>query len=209
MKALILAGGDLHQSPFVQGIIKEATFIVAADSGLHHAKTLGLKPDLIVGDFDSVDKNILQAYPDVPQKRFSIHKNLLDVEIALQTAHEKGASSYSILGATGSRLDQSLATFFIAARLKRNGFEVSIHGKQDVFFLQNESKIFDLPEQQPFSLLSLEAVSTVSLENALYPLETQALEFGVGLGVSNQVKVSPLVVTVQEGLVAVILEYES
>jgi thiamine pyrophosphokinase len=206
MKALILAGGDLYQSPFVKRIVKEATFIVAADSGLHHAKTLNIKPDLIVGDFDSVDNAVLQEYQDVPQERFSIHKNLLDVEIALQAARKQGATSFAILGATGSRLDQSLATLFIAANLKREGVEVSIHGKQDVFFLADQTQAFDLPNQQLFSLLSLETASTVSLENALYPLQHERLEFGLGLGVSNRVKQSPLTVTVLQGLVAVILE---
>ena len=206
MKALILAGGDLHLSSFVKNI--KADFIVAADSGLHHAKTLGLKPDLIVGDFDSVKQDILKEYSHIPTQTFSEHKDLLDIEIALQAAREQGATSFQILGATGSRLDQSLATFFIASTLKRQGFEISIHGKQDVFFLSNESKHFDLPEDQLFSLLSLDKVSKVSLENALYPLNNHPLKFGIGLGVSNRVKVSPLTVTVQEGLVAVILEYE-
>jgi thiamine pyrophosphokinase len=213
MKALILAGGDLHQSPFVKTLITQADFIVAADSGLHHAKTLKLKPHLIVGDFDSVDSGVLQDYDNVPQERYSTHKDLLDVEIALQAARQQGATAFHIIGGTGSRLDQSLATLFIASRLKREGFEISVHGKQDVFFLSNETlsnktQSFEVPKNQLFSLLSFSETSVVSLENALYPLENYRLEYGVGLGVSNQVKASPLKVTVQKGLVAVILEYE-
>jgi thiamine pyrophosphokinase len=208
MKAVILAGGDLNLSSFVKDLVQKAQWVVAADSGLHHAKGLNLKPDLIVGDFDSVSQETLKQYPNIPRKHFPEHKDVLDIEIAIQAARQQGASSYHLLGSIGSRLDQSLATLFIATRLKKEGFDVSIHGKQDVFFLSGETKIFDLPRQQLFSLLSLEPSSTVSLENALYPLEHFRLEFGVGLGVSNRVKVSPLKVTVQEGLVAVILEYE-
>jgi thiamine pyrophosphokinase len=209
MNAIILAGGDLHISPFVKEIIQDAQFVVAADSGLHHAQTLKLKPNLIVGDFDSVNKDILKQYQHIPTQRFPEHKDLLDVEIALQAAKKQSAGSIAILGATGSRLDQSLATLFIATRLKKEGLDISIHGEQDVFFLSHETKTFDLPTQQLFSLLSLEPVSIVSLGNALYPLHNFRLEFAVGLGISNRVKTSPLKVTVQEGLVAVILEYES
>jgi thiamine pyrophosphokinase len=208
MKAIILAGGDLALRPNIQELFHDAAFIVAADSGLHHAVTLNVKPNVIVGDFDSVDNKILQQFPDVPKENYSRHKDLLDLEIALAVVLGRGATSIHILGSLGSRLDQSLAALFIAARFKREGIAISLHGQQDIYFLLGlENLRLSLPVSQRFSLLSLDEVAVVSLQNAVYPLHEFALEFGVGLGVSNEVKASPLTVSVHEGLVVLVLEY--
>jgi thiamine pyrophosphokinase len=208
MKAIILAGGELNIRPTIKALLDEATFIVAADSGLHHAVTLGVKPDVIVGDFDSVHPLVLEQFPDVPKKTYSRHKDLLDLEIALGVVLEQGASSLHILGATGGRFDQSLAALFIAARFKGEGIQISLHGQQDIYFLRGpESQRYALPVKQRFSLLSLRDSSVVSLVNAAYPLNEFTLEYGVGLGISNEVKTTPLTVNVHEGLVVVVLEY--
>jgi thiamine pyrophosphokinase len=208
MKAVILAGGDLTLRPSIKELLRESAFIVAADSGLHHAVTLSIKPDVIVGDFDSVSPEVLEQFPDVPKKSYSRHKDLLDLEIALGVVLEQAATSIHILGAIGGRFDQSLAALFIAARFKREGIDISLHGQQDIYFLLGpENQRYAVPVGQQFSLLSLSDVSLVSLSNAAYPLNEYALEYGVGLGISNEVKTSPLTVNVHEGLAVVVLEY--
>lgn len=208
MNAVILAGGELVVRPNIKEMLRESAFIVAADSGLHHAVTLDLIPDVIVGDFDSVSPEVLEQFPDVPKKSYSRHKDLLDLEIALGVVLEQAATSIHILGATGGRFDQSLAALFIAARFKREGIDISLHGQQDIYFLRGlESQRYPVPVGQRFSLLSLSDISVVSLSNAAYPLNEFALEYGVGLGISNEVKTSPLTVNVHDGLVVVVLEY--
>jgi thiamine pyrophosphokinase len=208
MKTVILAGGDLAIRPNIKVVLSEAKFIVAADSGLHHAVTLGVSPDVIVGDFDSVRPEVLGLFSEVPKKTYSKHKDLLDLEIALGVVLEQGAQSISVIGALGGRFDQSLAALFIAARFKREGIDISLHGQQDVYFLRGpESQRYALPVGQRFSVLSLSDRTLVSLVNAAYPLNEFGLEYGVGLGVSNEVKSSPLTVNVHEGLLAVVLEY--
>ncbi|MGL4609913.1 MAG: thiamine diphosphokinase [Trueperaceae bacterium] len=210
MKAIILAGGDLALRPAITSIIQdqEKVFIVAADGGLQHALTLGLSPDIIVGDFDSVSPEILEQFPDVPKKSYSRHKDLLDLEIALGVALEHGASSISILGGLGGRLDQSLAALFIATRFKREGIDISLHGYQDIYLLlAPESQRYELLIGQVFSLLSLSSHSVITLTNAAYPLNEFVLEYGVGLGISNEVRVTPLTLNIHEGLVVLILEY--
>jgi thiamine pyrophosphokinase len=208
MKAVILAGGDLKVRPIIKEMLRDAALVVAADSGLHHAVTLDLTPDIIVGDFDSVHPEVLEQFPDVPKKSYSRHKDLLDLEIALGVVLEQAASSIHILGATGGRFDQSLAALFIAARFKREGIDISLHGHQDVYFLSGlESQRYAVAAGQRFSVLSLSDSSVVSLVNATYPLNEFALEYGVGLGISNEVKTSPLTVNVHAGLAVVVFEY--
>ena len=101
-----------------------------------------------------------------------------------------------------------LAAVLIAARWKREGHNVSLQsGDRAVYLLAGEDEVrLELSPQQRFSLLSLSETSTVSLENAAYPLERHELPFGVGRGVSNEVERSPLRVRLTGGLVVVMVE---
>jgi thiamine pyrophosphokinase len=208
MKAIILAGGELSVRPTIKDLAKQADYIVAADGGLQHALTLDIHPDVVVGDFDSVTPEVLEQFPDVPKKSYSRHKDLLDLEIALGVALERGATHIAVLGAVGGRFDQSLAALFIATRFRREGITISLHGSQDIYILlAPESQRYTVPEGQRFSLLSLSSKSVITLTNAAYPLNEYALEYGVGLGVSNEVRASPLTVNVHEGLAVLVLEY--
>ena len=125
---MVLAGGELTITPQVQRLAAEASLVIAADSGLRHARGLGLTPDLIVGDFDSVAEDDLNAFPTVPRQVHSPDKDQLDLELAIDEARERGVRRLAILGALGGRFDQSLAALLIAARLCRKDLVLSLHG---------------------------------------------------------------------------------
>jgi thiamine pyrophosphokinase len=209
VKAVILAGGRLVPSARLAPLIEGAGLVVAADSGLRHARLLRLEPAAIVGDFDSVSAADLEAYPEVPRLRFPARKDLLDLELAIDFARERGASELTILGAFGTRLDQSLACLLIGARLRREGLAISLHdGERDAFpAVAGERLRLELPAGTVFSLLALED-SRCSVGGADYPLERAELPFGIGLGVANRARGGPDV-EVHEGLVAVIVEWTS
>lgn len=208
MRAVILAGGEITVTQRLRGECGAADLIVAADSGLRHAAALGVSPDIVVGDFDSVTKEVLAEYPDLPSVKHPPEKDLLDLELALNYAQERGAEEYLVVGGLGDRFDQSLAAVFIAARWARAGFGVSLEsGERAVYLLTGEEEVrLELPPKQRFSLLSLGETSTVSLEGAKYPLQDYELPFGVGRGVSNEVARSPLRVKLAGGLAVLLVE---
>ncbi len=206
MKAVILAGGELQANASLRSLAAQADLFIAADSGLRHAKDLGLMPHILIGDFDSVTKEDLASFPGLPRQLYPPEKDQLDLELALDYAREQGAEDILILGGLGGRFDQSLATVLIAARLKQEGLSISLHSKPSVYFLAGQEVLkLRLPPKQRFSLLSLAKTSTVSLHNAKYPLKQQ-LGFGLGLGISNEVLDSPLKISLEDGLLAVIVE---
>jgi thiamine pyrophosphokinase len=191
-----------HLLPLLQG----AGLVLAADSGLRHALALGLQPEAVVGDFDSVMDSDLDAFPDLPRLRHPVRKNELDLELAIELALARGADELVVLGAFGSRLDQSLAALLIGARLRRQGVAVSLHdGVSDAYPLAAGDRLsLDLPRGTIFSLLALEA-TRCSVSGAEYPLEDAELPFGVGLGLANVAVDGPLV-EVSSGLLALIVE---
>lgn len=208
MTAIILAGGSLAVTPALLALVAQAELVIAADSGLRHAQPLGLSPDLIVGDFDSVSAADLARYPHLPRQYHPPEKDWLDLELALNEALKRGAQELIIIGGLGDRFDQSLAAVMLVARLKGQGGRVFMHsGQQQVYVLAGAERLtLPLPSGQRFSLLSLAPESVVTLRQAKYPLNRHRLELGVGLGVSNEVVATPLEVVTETGLVAVIVE---
>ncbi|MCH2666553.1 MAG: thiamine diphosphokinase [Deinococcales bacterium] len=210
MIALVLAGGDLTPNARLRHLAKEASLVIAADSGLTHASTLGVSPDLIVGDFDSVTPQDLQRYPNTPHSRHPTQKNDLDLELAAKEALNLGASHLRLMGVIGSRLDQSLGGLLIAAKLHKERVPTTVHTiDTDVHFIsQNESLRPTRPAGTLFSVLSLSPKSAISIRGANYPLDNHLLAFGVGQGISN-LSTSGLEVHVKEGLVALLLQDDS
>ena len=95
-------------------------YIIAADSGMEFLYKYGKKPDMIVGDFDSVDPAVLEAYRKMDGIEWKVlrpEKDDTDTESAVQTAAELGAEEIHIVGGTGSRLDHSMENMSHCFRL--------------------------------------------------------------------------------------------
>ncbi|CAN5596098.1 thiamine diphosphokinase [soil metagenome] len=207
MKALVLAGGEVRVDERLRRLAQEADWVVSADSGLRHAAALGVIAELVVGDFDSVSADVLSRYPGLPQERHPADKDSLDLELALSHARTRGAAEVAVIGGLGGRLDQTLAAVLIAARAQQGGLEVILYDEASTvrFVAGGGALELTLPEGTRFSVLSLSPASTVSLTGARFPLEDYALEFGLGLGVSNESAAETLSIRVSAGLIAVIV----
>ena len=109
MLGIIFTGGEAPRSDVTKrliGTVTEGTIYIAADSGLTAAENAGVKPDWIVGDFDSLsDTSTLAAYPQDSVIRHKYDKDFTDTEIAFSLAIEKGCESVWIFGGGGGRID--------------------------------------------------------------------------------------------------------
>ena len=109
VNTLIISGGNIS-SDFALDFMEKQNidYIIAADRGLAFARRYGIRPDLIVGDFDSVSREIIEGYRregKVPIRTYNPVKDDTDTQIALEKALEAGSSRIWILGGTGTRLD--------------------------------------------------------------------------------------------------------
>jgi thiamine pyrophosphokinase len=107
-KGLILTGGA---GPRIEVIIRDRSewLVVAADSGLDLARSLGIVPDAIVGDMDSLSSpDVLEAYEGVDLERYDRAKDRTDTEIALDYLWKRSINAVTILGGGGGRLDHLL-----------------------------------------------------------------------------------------------------
>lgn len=205
--ALVLAGGVVPLGHLRESLVEGVTMVVAADGGLELAASLGVAPDLLVGDMDSVTPETLSRYPNVAIERHPRRKDELDLEIAIDVAVARGVRSIRVAGAFGDRLDQSLAALLVAAKHARAGMAISLHAGADEVRLVAAGSTHEAtaPTGATLSLLALAADAEVTFTGVEYPLERASLPFGSGLGVSN-VATSPVQsLSVHRGVVALLL----
>jgi len=184
----ILLGGDIVVTPRLRALI-DPLHVIAADSGMRHADTLDLVPQLWVGDFDSSDEDLQRRYNFVEQVPYPVEKALTDGEIAIQAALDAGADRLILCGALGGRSDQVFGHMTMAVRLAQSGLSVCLtSGYEEGYPLIPGTHHFDLPSNCLFSLVGFSALEGVGIEGAKWCLEEASLPFGYGRAISNVVE---------------------
>ena len=190
---VIVSGGNLEEE-FVQKVLSSESveFIIGVDKGLEFLYKHKIRPDYIVGDFDSVDEDVISYYKEeenVPIKEFNPEKDFSDTEIALKFALDLRRMHILILGATGTRLDHVWANVQSLKMAADAGCDVSILDSHNRIRVFNESFTLNKDEAfgKYFSLFPLGGtVEGLTIKGAKYPLEFHALEPYNSLSVSNE-----------------------
>ncbi len=209
---VIVVGGD-GLLPLAAAACPADSFVIAADSGLDRALAAGLQPDLVVGDFDSVTPEGLDwaRRNDVTLQRHPIDKDSTDTELALETAIAMGAASILMLGGGGDRLDHSIGALTALGHESLAGCaSVEAHwGDSSVSVLHGpRSKTLDLAVDETFSLLALHGRCTgIRVSGSKWPLEDALIDPGSSLGVSNVCVTTPVSVSIEQGVLTVIVPH--
>ena len=199
-RCVVVSGGVF--SP-VTGI-REDDFVIACDRGYAHCIRLGIKPDLLISDFDSYQGEIA---PGVALDRHIPEKDDTDTMLAVCHAVDHGFEELVLCCALGGRLDHLVANLQTMVFARRRGLRVSLLSEDtEIHVLQRES--LSLPRRDGWSL-SLFAVDGpcrgVSIRGAYYPLNDAELLPSFPLGVSNCWSEEYAEISVDEGILMVIL----
>jgi thiamine pyrophosphokinase len=117
LKGLLIIGGAGPGADVLARCLDGADVVIAADSGYDAAVVLGVVPDLVVGDMDSVrDKRGLDGIPRERRVIFPEDKDETDTEIGLRLLQEKGCTDVVIAGGGGGRIDHLLAIAMLFER---------------------------------------------------------------------------------------------
>lgn len=182
----VLLGGALEATPRLRADIAGAR-VVAADGGMRHAATLGVTPELWVGDFDSTPPELLAAWPGIERQPYPAAKNETDGAIAVSVATERGARKILLAGALGGeRSDHALMHLLHAVSLEEQGFSIKLtSGEEEAWPLLPGQREIDLPKGSLFSVLGLSPLAGLDIGNVRYPLTDFALPFGASRTISN------------------------
>mgnify|MGYP005846592125 CR=1 FL=1 len=208
MRAVLFVNGDISDPARVRSLVHEDDYLVAADGGARHCLALGRVPHVVVGDLDSLDAHVAAALDaqGVMIERHPVNKDKTDLELALERALRDGADDILMVGALGSRLDQSLANVLLLAQRPWPARLRVLVGHEIAEVVRGgETLTLDAPPGSTVSLLPLsECVRGVTYRGLLYPLEDATLYLGSTRAVSNEVRDSPATVQVGSGLALVV-----
>lgn len=189
MKVLILANGELHKTPVLQQIAKDVDVVIAADGGARHCKLLCRTPDILIGDLDSIPRELLNEFKtqQVEILQYPVRKNATDLELAIDHAVQKGATHIFFAGMLGGRWDMSLSNIFLLAHHKYEKLRFSILDKDSVLHLLHPGKhSYTTKIGQRVSLIPLkEDCQNITLSGFEYPLDQYTIPFGSTRGLSN------------------------
>lgn len=209
MKAVVIGSGNSCSKELLVKRCGEADLIVAADGGARHLYDCGLTPHVLVGDFDSIPRDVLDYYEQQGQTEvlpYPPAKDYTDLELALMIAQEKGASEIGLLGAIGSRFDHTAANVFLLYPLLKKGIRAWMEDAQNLIFLTDHPISIKKQEDWKVSLLSISPeVSEVTTSGLAFKLDHETLFFGSSRGVSNEFSEDTAVIDFQSGLLLVML----
>lgn len=197
MRCVIIGAAPIKNYKKIRSFLRPDDFVIACDGGLNHIKKLRVKPNLIVGDFDS-HKNPHSKIETIALPR---EKDDTDSVFALKTAIARGFKDFLFVGMIGARLDHGLGNLYMLVKCHEEGLtalmlddysEMQIVGKE-------EAQITD--EYAYFSLLNITGrASGITIRGAKYPLENAEIKQDYQYGISNEVlKGKTAKVSVQEG----------
>lgn len=203
---VVVAGGEAPHREVLPAI-PSGTPVVAADSGLEHARELGLEVTIAVGDFDSASPEAVAA-AEASGTRIERHpteKDATDLGLALDAALELRPRRVLVLAGIGDRLDHLFSAFLLLASPRYAGVELDAHiGRAGVHVIRGERTL----SGQPGELLSLFALHGpavgVRTEGLAYRLDGETLEPGSSRGVSNVFASARATIALRRGVLVAI-----
>lgn len=208
--ALVVFGGDAPNHEAVARLDRSMPLLViAADSGAEHAVALGLEIAIAVGDFDSIDADLLTRLEaeGTTIERHSPTKDATDLELAIDVAIREGATTIVVIGGHGGRVDQSYGNLLVLASPAYAA--VSMHGliggARISVATPGQTVVFGGEVGEYVTLLPIHGdahgITTTGLE---YALAGDSLRSGTTRGVSNVFVGPEASVSVAEGVVIVV-----
>ena len=213
MKKVLIVTGGRTETDFVREVYEEyePDLVIAADRGMMAAKEIGIIPDYVVGDFDSGDgevvsyfKSLFETHGKPIVKAFNPEKDETDTELAISLALTLSPKDIVLLGATGTRLDHTLANIELLYKPLSGGVRTRIIDEHNVISIHDKDITIKRGEAfgAYFSLIPFtETVKGLSIKGAKYELENFILSSGCSLGVSNEFKKDKVRISFSSGIV--------
>lgn len=177
-------------------------YLIAADSGFSLLKRMGITPDLVLGDFDSLTED---KPTDCEILTAAAEKDDTDTMLAIKTALSRGYSDITIAGSIGGRFDHTFANIQSLAYILDNGGSGRLLGETDTAELLGAGEYsFAKNDKMYFSVFSYSEEAVVTTRGTKYDLDSYRLTNSFPLGVSNEILSPECTLKIEKGTVLVI-----
>lgn len=204
--ALLLCNGEMASRRVVSALEAQAGMVVCADGGANAARTLGIMPQVVIGDFDSITAETRAFHERAGVSMMHLaRQDDTDFEKALILLRMQGVETVAVCGVTGKLLDHTLGNFSILLRYI-DAFRIILfdpHYRIDVITAPTR---FPSRPGDRISIVPLSPASGVRYRGLKYPFEGASLAFGVAEGTCNEALIDNFEVLVDDGALLVFRE---
>ena len=198
-RAVIVCNGSVN-TKYLYSNISKNDFIVAVDGGANKLLKTRFKPELLIGDMDSINSKAVKKYRDVETIRFPKEKDFIDLELAINYCIDKKFGEIIILGALGSRADMTLTNIFLLTQIPKKISAKIIHENQEIYLVPKKFSITGVPGEKISLFPVMGDVKGLSLKGFVYGIDNYDLRFGIGKGLSNEFKNKKTKISFKDGL---------
>lgn len=186
--ALIIANGASCNNELLGQLLEWSPLVIVLDSAIERVLELGIKVDVLLGDFDrGFDPEYYREKQFPLEIVYAPDQDKTDLEKAFEYLIEKGHKAANVIWATGRRADHTITNMTNIVRFQN---------QLKIVILDDYSKIFQLPKRYekwypkgfPISIIPVGTVTGITSANLDYPLKNETLTIGYRTGSSNQVK---------------------
>lgn len=202
MRVVIVGNGTIKDTSFITKVIKSDDIVICCDGGIKHLFAEGILPKYIIGDLDSSPAPMIQFFESkgVLFKKFPVKKDETDMELCIDFVISLNIEEIVILGATGTRLDHTLANIGLLLKPLEKGIKACILDEHNEIYLINQKieilgNIGDNISLIPFSK-KVEKITTSGLE---YSLNKDDMFWGKSLGISNVMTENKACINIEKG----------
>jgi len=210
----VISGGQIRNLTYIQAKLKAHAWaeVICADGGAHHLHSLGLIPDAIIGDMDSLSSDEEKYFEERGSRiiRYPEEKDETDTQLAIEYALEMNPEEIWIFGALGGRIDHTLANISLLVLGAKRGIKTKLIDEWCEVSVVTGSCVIEGEAGQTVSLLPLSSVVTgITLEGFEYALKDGTMEIGDPYGVSNRLREARGVISVDSGYLLVVRYFKA
>lgn len=201
MSVLIIGSGSNIDKETLNDV--DIEYVICADGGLEKVEFLGLLPNVIIGDLDSVNDKILKKYKtlDINIIKYNAEKDYTDMELAINHAIENNYKDIVLVGATGTRQDHTMANILLIEKYYKQGVRITIVDNNNTIQIISDEIEIKNKEGYFVSIIPIsDVVEKVTLKGFKYSLTDRNVERGSTLCVSNQIVSKTGKITIKSGI---------
>lgn len=197
MRAFIYTGGKINKQNITEHP-KGDDIKIAADSGYENAIALGEKPDILLGDFDSIS---VRPDKDIETVEVPSEKDFTDTQLAIETAVRKGADDIVIIGGLSGRLDHTLSNLSALEDLwSKRIHAVATDGFNRVRYIDSSSALIPRSHYKYLSVIAVsDVLKGVDIEGCKYPLKNAKISRSFQFAVSNEIVGNCALIAIRKG----------
>ena len=213
-KCVIVGAGELGLSDIKSHIkLDKQDFCIAADGGLAYLSDMGILPDLIIGDMDSLEDKCLlsEQYSDIMIKKLPVEKDDTDMLAAIKEGLSRGYTFFEIYGALGGRLDHTIANIQCLKFLDNHNARGILYGSDlQIELICNNKANYPKEKYKKGKRISVFAFGGdaygVTEKGLKYELENAVISHDFPIGVSNEFIGSDSMIEVKDGTLLICIE---